>query len=332
MAEQERYVLGIDGGGTHTRAAILDETGMLLGTGSAGPSNYQSAGLVAAGENIRRATDAAFAMAGIPPAPATAVFLGMAGVVSATDRAAMETIARELHLGERIGVDHDIRTALAGGLAGAEGMALIAGTGSACYGRRDDGAAWRAGGWGHLLDDPGSGYWIGLQGLMATVRGADGRDARTALADILTDAIGLHDIGDIIRLAGHEGLSRTGIAALARPVLKAWDDGDPAAASIVRRGANELAAMVRAVAVALDWEQRAVPVVTIGGVLDHTGYRELVIAAIGESLPRASVAHPLLPPMLGAGLLALELAGISPDTGMIERMRKSLLRHSSRAE
>lgn len=332
MAEQRRYFLGIDGGGTNTRAAVLDESGTLLGTGSAGPSNYQSAGIAATGAHIRRATDAALAMAGILPSPATAVFLGMAGVVSAADRATIETIARELNLGERVGVDHDIRTALAGGLAGEQGMALIAGTGSACYGRRNDGTSWRAGGWGHLLDDAGSGYWIGLQGLMATVRGADRRAERTALADVLASAIGLNDIGDIIRLAGYEGLSRDRIAALALPVLRAWDDGDPVAEGIVHRGADELAVMVRAVAVALGWEERPIPVVTIGGVLDHTGYRELVVARIKATLPEASVAKPLLPPALGAGILALKLAGISSGTGMIQRMRKSPLLHLSPAE
>ncbi len=332
MAEQQRYFLGIDGGGTHTRAAVLDESGAILGTGGAGPSNYQSAGIGTAGENIRRATDAALAMAEIPPSPATAVFLGMAGVVSVADRATIEMIARELNLAERVGVDHDIRTALAGGLAAEEGMALIAGTGSACYGRRHDGTSWRAGGWGHLLDDPGSGYWLGLQGLMATVRGADGRAERTALGGVLAETIGLSDIGDIIRLAGHERLLPTRIAALARPVLKAWEDGDPAAANIVRRGADELAAMARAVAVALGWERRPVPVVTIGGTLDHTGYRELVTAAIGRMLPEASVARPLLPPVLGAGLLALALAGISPGADMIERMRASLPPGSSPME
>ena len=108
-------VLGIDGGGTSTRAVILDGKGNLLGSGQGGPSNYNSVGLAQSQVNVGEAVDAARREAGMDQRPFDAVFFGMAGVVSPLDHARIRSIGVNLGLAavERIGVDHDCRIALA---------------------------------------------------------------------------------------------------------------------------------------------------------------------------------------------------------------------------
>ncbi len=134
-------VIGVDGGGTRTRAALVTESGQILGLGTAGPSNYDDVGVAVAQSNIGLAVQRAWQQAGLSSRQGDAAFLGMAGVVSSADRATIYRMAAELALAPtpRIHVDHDIRIALAGGLAGQPGIALIVGTGSSCYGRRADG-------------------------------------------------------------------------------------------------------------------------------------------------------------------------------------------------
>ncbi|HLP08445.1 MAG TPA: BadF/BadG/BcrA/BcrD ATPase family protein, partial [Opitutaceae bacterium] len=158
--------LGIDGGGTSTRALLCDERGRVLGLGAGGVANHLHAGWGGAADSLHTAVHGAFTAAGLAPAPCAAAFLGMAATASDAARGRWREIALQLGLARAaaaVGVDHDVRIALAGGLAGRPGIALIAGTGSSCYGRTASGATWQAGGWGSILDDGGGGYWLGLR-------------------------------------------------------------------------------------------------------------------------------------------------------------------------
>ncbi|MDZ7314088.1 MAG: ATPase [candidate division KSB1 bacterium] len=242
-------LLGIDGGATHTRAVLVSETGIILGQGLAGPSNYDHVDVQTVRVNIREATRNAWLEFGSKLAKADAAFLGIAGVLSEADRTTIRQIVAELGLVKenKMMVDHEIRIALAGGLAGAEGIVLHVGTGSSCYGRRDDGRHHRAG-WGYLLDDLGSGYYLGLQAMIAVIRAADGRGGPTGLSTLVQKALGYDHVDEIMRLLYREHLSVVQIAALAPFVLAAAGGGDGVALEIVDRGADELASMVCAVA------------------------------------------------------------------------------------
>ena len=142
--------LGIDGGGTHTRAALLDSNGRLLGVGQSAAGNLHDVGEERLHAHVAEATRAAWSEAGEAPQEAAAAFFGMASVVTEVDRERVRRIGLELELAPdgRIEVDHDLRIALAAGLAGAPGIVVIAGTGSSCYGRSPAGETWMASGWG----------------------------------------------------------------------------------------------------------------------------------------------------------------------------------------
>ncbi len=306
------FVLGVDGGGTKTQAAILDEGGQVCATGLGGPSNYDDIGLDQARANIAQAVAVARRRGGLDEAPFSAAFLGLAGVVSARDRAAGHTIAADLRLAvpERIGIDHDCRIALAGGLSGRPGIVLIAGTGSSCYGLNAAGENWRSGGWGSRIGDEGSGYWLGLQALISAVRAYDGRGEATRLqADILT-TLGLADMNDIMHRLYVDNMARSEIAALGPLVLEAAGTGDGQAKALIGQACADLADCVRAVAGHLGFSGTC-EVALVGGLVQgDPHFAQTLRGAIQQRLPQSRCQRAELPPVLGAGILALQLAGI----------------------
>lgn len=313
-----RYILGIDGGGTRTRAAIVNENGRFCGLGVAGPSNYDDVGAERAQANIAAAVAQAREKAGLAPRPFAAAFLGMAGVVSDADRRIIRQIARSLDLAPAncVGVHHDIHIALAGGLMGEPGIALIAGTGSSCYGRNADGQEWRAGGWGHLLADEGSGYWLGLNAMRCAVNAHDGRGPATALLETIVNTLALPHINDIMHRLYGRGMSRAEIAALAPQVIETAQNGDQVANNLLEQAARDLVHCVVTVARHLDMAE-ACNLILIGGLMGvENGVVRPLTALLREQLPACQIRQPILPPVLGACLLGLTSLKqtISPST------------------
>jgi len=311
---------GIDGGATRTRAVLVRSDGTIAGFGSAGPSNYDNVGEAAAAANLHTAFAAARKAAGPGAGPVTAMFLGMAGVVSRADRETVRRMVGTLAPPDAVEVDHDIRIALAGGLECAEGIVLIAGTGSSTYGRRADGRSHRTG-WGFLLDDRGSGYWLGLQAMIATVMEADGRGSHTALGDPVRARFKFTEIDDILRVLYHDRIPVAEVASLAPDVIRIAREGDSVAQEILANGAREIARMVSVVARRLAFGA-GVPVTMTGGLVDRRGdYRAMIDAEILKSLPGASIVPPSFPPVIGAALLALEGAGVRRTEKMIAHLK-----------
>jgi len=318
------YVLGIDGGGTRTRAATVGLDGDVLGVGIGGASNYDDVGVAIAQRNIEHAVEAATTAAGVARTDCRAVFLGMAGVTSATDKEHIRDIALRLKLAppDRIGVHHDCRIALAGGLEGRPGIVQIIGTGSSCYGRTAAGEDWLAGGRGHLISDEGSGNWMGVHAMRAAVRAYDGRDPATPLlGDVLT-ALDITSIEEILHRIYVVGLSRAEIATLGPVVVRRAMEGDQAAVQIVERGAFETAECVAAVARRLGMADGPCEVCPVGGMLQAgPTVSERFAAAVVRLLPKATVQRASLPPALGAAILALALAGVEVNPAILTRLR-----------
>lgn len=326
MPDARVIVAGVDGGATRTRALVAAADGTILGAGTAGPSNYDNVGTDVAAASIRDALLAARAEARLTDEPLASLFLGMAGVVSPADR---ETIVRmvtgaRLAAPDTVAVDHDIRIAHAGGLGGEEGVVLIAGTGSSSYGRTREGRHHRTG-WGFLLDDRGSGYFLGLQAMIAAVMEADGRGGPTTLSASVRSLFGIADMDDILRAVYHDGVPVARIASLAPAVIRAAESGDTVAINILATGARELARMVETVARALGFTGRPIPVTMVGGLVDRPGfYRRLVEEALHELLPAARIVAPALPPVAGALLLALAATGTPLTPNVLQNITRGI--------
>lgn len=319
---RSQLVLGIDGGGTRTRACLADESGRVVGWGEAGLANVHHAGADVATENLRLAISGALGQAGASAGDVGAAFAGLAGVTQEASRDAFRVMLGRCGLrGPRVDVDHDIRIALAGGLAGRPGIALVVGTGSSCYGRDAGGRSWQTGGWGAVLADEGSGYFLGREAMVAAARMADGREAETPLRAAVFEWLGIDSVGEVLRRIHEEGLSRSEIAAFAPAVSALAAAGDGAARSILERGADLLAEMVAANHARLPTGEGPDVVITGGLGTKDAGYRRMIESAILRRLPEARVHRPILSPVGGAALLAMGMMGIRGEDEIVEHLR-----------
>lgn len=260
-------LLGVDGGGSKTLALAADLQGHVLGRGLAGPSNYHAVGLEAATAALETAIVAALEATQLPSAAISiaALCLGLAGMGRPEDRAVMQTWAAERFPGATVAVVTDAQLVLAAGTPAGWGLALISGTGSLAYGEDAAGHNARAGGWGYLLGDEGSGYAIGLAALRAIARAADGRGPQTALTAAVLAQWGLSQPQDLIRHVYRPELGRSEIAALAA-LVEAAAAHDAVAHAIIQEAGRELALMVQTVARQLAFSG-AVPCAVAGSVL-----------------------------------------------------------------
>jgi N-acetylglucosamine kinase-like BadF-type ATPase len=324
----EQVVIGIDGGGTRLRAAIASSDGQLLGSGEAGAGNYHDVGADEVRANIGRAVTKAWAAARLSARRVDAIFLGLGSVVTPEDHAVVRSIVRDLAIvpDDCIGVDHDLRVALAGGLAAQPGIVLIAGTGSSSYGRNELGQSWQAGGWGPILDDPGSSHWLGLHAMIAAIRDHDGRGPATLLRSRVMNALGLSDIREILRRVELEGMKRGEIAALAPLVTAAAAEGDGVARMLIERGVDDLAIMVATVSEQLKFASLSavIPVVVTGGLTNASSVFMLPLQkAVKRRVPAAGIVEARLPPVLGGVLLAIEMLDLPLTSSIVDRLVSS---------
>jgi N-acetylglucosamine kinase-like BadF-type ATPase len=297
---------GFDGGGSKTRVAVADERGRVLGRGETGLANLHHAPEAEVRANLARALALALEPVGGKPADVASVFFGMAGVTCEATAGRFRGMAADIGLGAaRFGIDHDIRIALAGGLMGRPGIALIVGTGSACYGRNADESTWQTGGWGYLVADEGSGYDLGRRAMTVAVRMSDGRMVPGPLRDLVFGFLEVRGVQEILVRLYERGIGRNEIASLAPRIVAQAEAGDAVARGILESGAAELGAMVSANHRALPTSETPEVVITGGLGSAPTLYRELIRGAIRGRLTGVRLPEPALEPVLGAVLLAL---------------------------
>lgn len=290
-----KFVAGIDGGGTKTRVLCRDSEGRELQEAQFGPFNLNSIGL----NRFRRLLEeitALFRELGV----CGGVCIGAAGISNQEMVSAVaEAMARAGIANWKLVGDHVI--ALQGALRGRPGIALIAGTGSICFGRNSSGQEARAGGWGHLIGDEGSAYALGRDALAAAARRWDGYGAETALTKLILEELHLDSRQGLISYI--YGGDKTRIAALSRLVERAAAGGDTVAGEIISHNAEQMTGLVRAVAGKLGIERAEVAM--LGGMLEHdTQLRRSFQEAMARTCPGCSCVLPELDAVHGAVMLA----------------------------
>jgi len=302
------FVLGVDGGGSKTVCVLLDADRRELARGEGGPSDHYTVGYAKAREALRTAIVTTLETSRLAAESVSAICLGMAGVDRPEDEQIIHQMVQEIIPVPRVRVVNDAVIALVGGVGRPYGVAIISGTGSIAYGINARGQTRRAGGWGYLLGDEGSGYDIGRRAMQAALRAHDGRGQPTRLLPMLLAHLNLTRIQDLMALVYLQGFERHQIAALVPLVEQAAREGDPIARDILRGAAEELALAARAVIRGLEMEDEAFDVVLVGGVF-KTGMCLLEVRArVLDAAPRANVVLPRHEPVIGAALLALDLA------------------------
>ncbi len=300
------YVLGLDAGGTKTMAVVMDESKRELGRGAGGPGNYHSAGKQGTLAAIRQAVGEALALARLRHDELSAACFALSGVDRPEDQRVGEMFAHTVLPGVRTVICNDAVAALYSGAGKAEGIVVIAGTGSIIYGFAPDGRKARAGGWGYHLGDEGSGWWIAEHGLFAIARAHDGRGPSTGLTSRVLSHLKLNRPEDLITWAYSPAWTRDNVAALAPLVLEAAQSGDAVARQIVQEGVGALASSVSVVAQRLEMISPAFNVVLFGSLFRSALYENMMRAALREQVPNAMPVLPLVDAAVGAAWMALD--------------------------
>ncbi|MCC5843712.1 MAG: ATPase [Verrucomicrobia bacterium] len=306
-----KHALGIDGGGTHSRAVLVDETGRMLGRGEAGSGNYHNVGLDQAVANLKAASEAALADAGLKSCRPAVAFLGCAGIKSSLDKSRLRAAAERAGLAPagEITVENDLHNALAGGLGGRPGIALISGTGANCLGRDESGDTFMCGGWAWILDDRGSAMGLALAAFHAAVRAADGRARPTRLLPAALAFLGLSEPEEMLARLHVTPWTPDEIAAFAPVVGRCAEAGDAAAKKVLRDGANALAEIVKGTVQALAFPKGADVVLLGGCARSGAPYQPLIEAAIRKQVPQVRIIEPEGSPLDGAAINARRLLG-----------------------
>jgi glucosamine kinase len=299
-----RFVMGVDGGATKTLAAVLDLNEQTLHLGHGASSNPDAVGAQVATASLLKATDEAISRAGIAREQLDAAVLAIAG----TDTDAVATHVRERRPSTWV-VVNDVVGAWAAATGARPGVGAISGTGSNVFGVGPDGRAWRAGGWGHILGDEGSGYWLAVQSIKAALNDRECSGPETALSAAAVDFFDVSSVEALAKLVYSKPLAKGEIAAFAIETARAANAGDEVALDLYWRAAIEIgrqvAAVVEQTGLAHDF-----PVGLIGSAFKAGApFVEPLSTAVRAVAPQARVAVVEMAPVGGCVLLAARAAG-----------------------
>ncbi|HPA48459.1 MAG TPA: BadF/BadG/BcrA/BcrD ATPase family protein [bacterium] len=316
-------VIGIDGGATQTRGILTDPEGRIRARLKAPGTNYHHTGLQDTANLLYSMCMELLKQAGREPDSLRAVCMGLAGAGRPADRQRLHGQISPLFSQETLLLETDASIALHGGCLSKEGVLVIAGTGSIVYGQNTDRMTARVGGYGPILSDDGSGYAIARAGLRAIMLARDGMAPSTMIRDKILRRLFLQSEDDIVEWTMNPQTDKAAIAQLASVVFESLVEGDETARKIIQDAADVFGRAVQCVAGKLNLSEPFAAVLT-GGIIEHNEvYFDLVKEEIQVRLPGAEVIHPILQPVKGAVLKALEALDIPIQETLIANLKES---------
>jgi glucosamine kinase len=306
-----RYLLAIDGGATKTLAAVLDLDGRCVHLAEGGPSNEDAVGSKAAVDALLHVATGAMQRAGIDERELATAVLAVAG----TDT---DAIARQVHAARSDDwiVVNDVVGAWAVATGARAGVGAISGTGSNVFGVGHDARAWRVGGWGHLLGDEGSGYWLGIASIRAALADRDGSGPPTALSDAIVEFFDAPSVEALAARVYSKPLTKGEIASFATETGRLADAGDAVACELYTRGARELAGQILTVIshTGLGVDGAEFPVGLIGSAYKAGAvFVDPLVAAVQKHAPSARIETVELAPVGGGLQLAARACGCAEE-------------------
>ncbi len=272
---------GVDGGGTKTSVVLVDGMGVERTRVETTTSNAAVVGHEEAGTVLRAAIEQARRQVGEEVRIAAAWF-GLSGGDRPEDHTRLRPFVHSLAPVIRMTNDAEL---ILGALPNSVGVAIVSGTGSIAIGHNANGNRARAGGWGQIIGDEGSGYDLAQRMFDAFARDIDGRGPATTLTTRLCDHLSLDEPHQLIAHVYRRDTSKGDVAALSRIVVDAADGGDPVAIDIITASAGQLAQTAAAVARRLGFEER-LPLALTGGLLINVDrFRGVVVDTLRSEWP-----------------------------------------------
>ena len=301
------YYIGIDGGGSFSRLAAVDGKARIIGRNEGGSTNIASMGYNGVLMNIKSLIAGFNETSGVALADCRGIVIGTAGVGLPESARLVEQIFRDIGYDGKIKVMTDGELVLAAECKGAPGTAVISGTGSIAYAMDKFNNAFRAGGWGHLIDDGGSGYGIGIDAIKCALMDFDGRGGKTMLTSMIDRHFGLDgDIGGVLKYVYSPDFTKTRIAEVAMLVQQAFIEGDIVAAAIQDRAAAALVALAAALIEKAGLGEHKV-VISGSVLLKNRDIRAKFCKSINSRFPKIQIVEASAKPEDGAAQLAMNL-------------------------
>ena len=317
-------VLGVDGGGTKTHVLVADTSGRVLGSGTGGPSNWEDVGIVGAGETLRAAVLEAIQEAGVPPADVVGCVFGLAGMDWDDDHRRMHSLPDSFAFGGPSDVVNDSFVALRAGASHPWGVVVIAGTGAIAGGRNRAGMTFRTFGLGAAYGDFGSASDVSEEGVRAVAEWATGKGPPTALSEAMCAQSGLGSVLQVLEELSRGRLDATQFAPL---VVGVASEGDEVARAILERAGDSLGRSAGAVVRRLEMQDDEFEIVLSGGMLRGGSHivRDRVETVLRPLAPRATFVRLRTAPVVGAVLLAMEVAGLPIEAGLHEHLAEDAI-------
>ena len=320
----ESLLIGIDAGGTSTRAVLTDPHGQCLGYGAGGRGNPISAGPERAADGVLDAITKALASTGKSLSEVAVIVPAMAGMRATGDSGWLSGRLTAAGFTGLLKFESDLLATYFSGAADEFGYALVSGTGASVI-RVRDGAIDAAGdGLGWLLGDRGSGFWIGHAIADAAVQDLDGTGAQTSLTDRVLEHYEITRTEQRVDGRRHElealigALYRRAPIELAGLAPYAFEESDAVAQGILTAAGNQLADTLAAKL------QGPGPLVVGGSILARQGLvRDAFLARLGDAADGLDL-RPVSDGAVGAAMLAIRAAGGAPDDLLLGRLRETI--------
>jgi len=305
------FYLGVDIGGTKSHALIADENGRAVGFGEGGPGNHESVGWDGTTAVLTSIVDQAVSSAGIQRDQIVGAGYGIAGYDWPSERQPIIDCIRQLGVSAPYEIVNDAIVGLLAGSADGWGVALVAGTGTNCWGRDRNRREGRVTGEGIIMGEFGGATELVWKAIHAINNEWTMRGPTTRLSTAFMELVGATSLADFI-----EGICEGyyDLGAKAAPlIVRLADDGDPVARGLVIWAAHELGSLACGVARQLQLEALEFDVILVGSLYDTT---DLLLDPLRETIqqtaPHARLVRLTIPPVIGGVLLGVEMAGINP--------------------
>lgn len=295
-----KHYIGIDGGGTQSRLLCVDEYGKEICTVYGGATNISASSVEQVAENLKLLFDDLYSKCNCNISQCLGIGIGTAGVDNDFQAKIVEGILHDIGFACTCKVQNDSILPILANAKQKSGIAVISGTGSVACGINLDGEIFRAGGWGHIFDDGGSGYWMGVKALEYAYRAYDGRGIDTILVEMFQkhfDKTQLEDCIDIIYTEYSDDKSK--IAQFSKMVSLGAKQGDKLCLDILDKAADELAQLVFAIAPKLNTDSIDI-IATGGNLLNNDILYDMFVSKISNIYSNFNISRPHIDAVWGA--------------------------------
>lgn len=300
------YFLGVDAGGTKTKAVIIDENSAIMAETMSGPANYHNVGLELTSKNVFQAVEQAVKTAKLNLTDVVWCTIGIAACDTDSDHKRLITTFSSNELKSfvnKMTVVNDTKIGLYCGTT-PPGIVVVCGTGCNVYGKNAFGVGAMAGNWGHFLGDKGSGYHLGKRMFEMVVEAYDGRGEATLLTEKLASRLKISGPKEILDWYNDHQPTVHEVSDFAPLVIEAAEANDEVAKQLLDISVSELGRALIAVVKRLKMQDEALRIVIVGGLFESKYFRALFEGHVTALFKHVRLIKPLVPAAVGAAIMA----------------------------